>query len=122
MGTFSQPITLTGPAGASVTLEAIVDTGAAFTTVPASVLEGLGVQSHRTARLRLANGERVEWRLGHVKASLDGLEDTILCVFGSEAAPALIGAHMLEAFLLGVDPVEQRLVPKEGWMLEIRHA
>jgi predicted aspartyl protease len=100
-----------------VTLEAIVDTGAAFTTAPASILDRLGVQSHRTARFQLANGQRVEWRLGRVTAALDGVEDIILCVFGSEGAPALIGAHTLEAFLLGVDPIEQRLVPKDGWMV-----
>jgi len=63
------------------------------------------------------NGDRVEWRLGNVTAALDGVEDIILCVFGAEEAPALIGAHTLEAFLLGVDPVEQRIVPKKGWML-----
>ena len=117
MGTFSQPITLTGQDGNATTLEAIVDTGAAFTTVPAPIVERLGVRPHRTVRLRLANGEQVEWRMGWVEVTLEGVSEQILCVFGSPDAPALIGAHTLESFLLGVDPVEQKLVPREAWLL-----
>jgi predicted aspartyl protease len=116
MGTFTHPMTLIGPRGRE-TVECVVDTGAAFTTVPADVLERLGVQAHRTARLRLADGQVVEWRRGRVMAEIDGLEEAILCVFGSAEAPPVIGAHTLEAFLLGVDPVEHRLVPKEAFLL-----
>ncbi len=119
MGTFFHPITLTAPSGASETLEALVDTGAAFTTVPAPVLERLGIRPHRTAKLRLADGHLVEWRLGWVTAEIDGLQEEILCVFGSPDAPPAIGAHTLETFLLGVDPVEQRLVPKEGYLMRL---
>jgi predicted aspartyl protease len=117
LGTFFHPITLIAPSGATETLEALVDTGAAFTTVPAPVLERMGVRSHRTAKLRLADGDVVEWRLGWVTAEIDGSQEEILCVFGSADAPPAIGAHTLETFLLGVDPVEQRLVPKEAYLM-----
>lgn len=117
MGTFYHPITLIGPTGASETLEALVDTGAAFTTIPTAVLDRLGVRPHRRVRLRLANGETVEWELGRLLAQLDGVEEEILCVFGSAEAPPLIGAHTLEAFLLGVDPLQQRLVPREAFLM-----
>jgi len=36
-------------------------------------------------------------------------------VFGATGSPPTIGAVTLEGFLLGVDPVEKRLVPVEGW-------
>jgi len=117
MGTFFHPITLIGPTGASETLEALVDTGAAFTTVPSTVLESLGVKPHRTVRLRLADGRVVEWELGRVLAEIDGLQEQILCVFGSSDAPPAIGAHTLEAFLLGVDPLEHRLVSREAFLM-----
>ena len=42
---------------------------------------------------------------------------TIWCVFASEDTPALIGAHTLEAFLLVVNPVDQRLIPKEALLM-----
>lgn len=117
MGTFFHDITLIGPSGNRQTLNALVDTGAAFTTVPAALLHRLGVQPHRHIRLRIANGEIVDWPVGRVMAELDGVQEEILCVFGSEDAPALIGAHTLEAFLLGVDPIEHRLVPQEAFLM-----
>jgi predicted aspartyl protease len=55
--------------------------------------------------------------MGEVVAELDGVRATILCVFSPPDAPALIGAHTLEAFLMTVDPVEERLVPKEALWL-----
>ncbi len=116
MGTFFHPLTLVGAAGAR-TLEALVDTGASLTMLPAPLLEELGFQAHRTARLRLADGRRVEWRLGRVLLRLDGMEESDLCIFGEPGAPAVIGAHTLETFLLTVDPVEHRLVPREGLLL-----
>lgn len=119
MGTFFHPLTLVGPAGVSETLEALVDTGASFTTVPRSVLERLGVQAHRMTRLRLANGEVVEWPWGWVTAEIDGVREQTPCVFGAEAAPPVIGAVTLEIMGLGVDPREERLVPREGFLMAI---
>ena len=68
----------------------------------------------RIVRLKLANGQVVEHQVGEVVAELDGMRAPVKCVFGPADAPALIGAHTLEAFLLAVDPVEQRLVPAEA--------
>lgn len=117
VGTFSHPITLIAASGDTETLDALVDTGASFTTIPASVLERLGVRPHRSVRRRLADGRTVEWRLGWVTAELDGVRENILCAFGDPDTPPLIGAHTLEAFLLAVDPLEHRLVPLEGLLL-----
>ena len=118
MGTFTYPITLLGAAeGVSEPLDALVDTGATFTTMPGSVLKRLGVQVQRKVRLRLADGRDVQWEMGEIRAQLDGESSTIWCVFASEDTPALIGAHTLEAFLLVVNPVDQRLIPKEALLM-----
>jgi len=117
MGTFFHSITLVSPSGASETLEALVDTGAMFTTIPAPILERLGVRPFRTMPVRFANGQVEEWPLGQVEAELNGQRMPILCLFGSPDAPPIIGAHTLEAFLLAVDPVEQKLVPKEAYLM-----
>lgn len=120
MGTFTHPITLNSPSGEeSQTLEALVDTGAMFTTIPAPVLERLGVKPFDTIPVRFANGEIERWDIGEVAAELDGRRRPILCLFGSSDAPPLIGCHTLEAFLLAVDPVEQKLVPKEALLMEV---
>jgi predicted aspartyl protease len=118
MGTFFHSIRLIGPSGTTETLEALVDTGAMFTTIPAPILERLGVRAFRTMPVRFANGQIDEWRLGQVDAELVGVRMPILCLFGSSDAPPLIGAHALEAFLLTVDPAEEKLVPKEAYLMQ----
>jgi len=115
LGTFFHAIRLIAPSGASEALEAVVDTGSTFTTVPRPILERLGVAPHRTVRLRLADGRVDERRLGRVLAELDGMQEEILCVFGGPDDLPTIGAHTLEAFLLGADPVEKRLVHVEAF-------
>ena len=118
MGTFSHPITLISPAGdRTETCDGLVETGATFSSAPATMLENLGVAPQWSSRLRLADGRVVEHQMGEVMAQLDGIRRTIICIFGPPDAPALIGAHTLEAFLLAVDPVEQRLVPVDALWL-----
>lgn len=118
MGTFTYTITLISPTGdRRETIQALVDTGAMFTVIPTSLLEQLGVRPFRTMPVRFANGQIEQWSLGQVDMQLDGQRMPVLCLFGSEDAPPLIGAHTLEAFLLTVDPIEQKLVPKEAFLM-----
>ena len=118
MGTFTHTITLISASGdARETVEALVDTGATFTSVPAALLEQLEVATERTVRLQLANGQVEERRIGSVRAELNGSQGMIPCVFGEPGEPAIIGAVTLEIFLLAVDPVQQRLTPVTGYRL-----
>ena len=117
MGTFLHPLTLIGPSGASETVDALVDTGAMFSVIPAPILQRLGVTPFRTMPVRFASGGVERWQMGQIKADLDGQQMPILCLFGSPDAPPLIGCHALEAFLLTVDPVEQKLVAKEAFLM-----
>ena len=103
MGTFFHPTTITGRDGEE-TVEALVDTGADFTTMPGSLLRRLGVKPFRQAQMRLADGSSAVWDLGRVTARLDGQEEATICVFGAEEAPPTIGAYTLEGLLLGVEP------------------
>ena len=115
MGTFAHEITLLAPTGSgSETVRALVDTGTTFTSIPRTILERLGVSPQRSVRLRLATGEVVEQQTGEVVVDLHGVRATVICVSGPPDAPPLIGAHTLEAFLMAVDPIEQRLVPIEA--------
>lgn len=116
MGTFFHPITLIGPTGAQEHLQALVDTGALFSVIPTPVLQRLDVRPFDHINVKFANGQIEEWSMGQVEAELLGRRRSILCLFGSADVPPLIGAHALEAFLLTVDPVEQRLVPKIAYV------
>ncbi len=115
MGTFLHSISLVGPNGEQETVEALVDTGATLTTVPGHVLQRLGVRPVRQVRLRLADGREHSQDLGFVSVQLDGMDGPTPVVFGEPDSPPTIGAVTLESFLLGVDPVEQSLVPVVGW-------
>ncbi len=95
-------------------LEAVVDTGSTFTTVPRNLLERLGVEPSGRERFRIANGESIENDVGDATVRLAGKQRTTTVVFGEVGEPALLGTVTLEALLLGVDPIQQTLVPIEG--------
>ena len=112
MGTFSWPLRISSMDGQQTQdIEATVDTGAAYTTLPASLLRELGVEPMGKRRFLLADGRRIEMDYGEARAIVDGESVTTLVVFGDDDAPALLGAYTLEGLALAVDPVEQRLVP-----------
>ena len=112
MGTFTWPLRITSMDGQqSREIEATVDTGAAYTTLPASLLRELGVEPRGKRRFLLAEGRRLEMDYGEARAAINGENVTTLVVFGEDNAPALLGAYTLEGLALAVDPVEQRLVP-----------
>jgi len=112
MGTFNWPLRISSLDGRqSREIEATVDTGAAYTTLPASLLQGIGVEPRGERRFLLADGRRIEMDWGEARASVNGEDVTTLVVFGEDDAPALLGAYTLEGLALAVDPVEQRLVP-----------
>ena len=112
MGTFTWPLRISSMDGQqSLEIEATVDTGAAYTTLPASLLRDLGLQPRGKRRFLLADGRRVDMDYGQAWATVDGESVVTIVVFGEDDAPALLGAYTLEGLALAVDPVEQRLVP-----------
>ena len=111
-GTFNWPLRISNMDGEQAReIEATVDTGAAYTTLPTSLLRELGVTPMGKRRFLLADGRRIEMDYGEARATVDGESVTTLVVFGEDDAPALLGAYTLEGLALAVDPVEQRLVP-----------
>ena len=112
MGTFSWPVRISSLDGTQARdVEATVDTGAAYTTLPASMLRDLGVTPMGKRRFLMADGRRIELEYGEARATVGDESVTTLVVFGDDNAPPLLGAYTLEGLALAVDPVEQRLVP-----------
>ena len=95
----------------------MVDSGATYTVLPASILEGLGVTPHESRTFVMADGTRVERGFGRTWMSLDGRRDVSPVVFWSDDTLPLLGAVTLEIFGLGVDPVNRRLLPVDAFML-----
>ena len=113
MGVFNWPIRLDSMDGErSLEIEAMVDTGASYTIVPASLLSELGVVPIDKINLVLADGRPVEYDIGQAMPTLNGaLEYSNPSSFRRYNARALLGAYTLEGLRLAVDPARSRLVP-----------
>ncbi|MBI4336856.1 MAG: clan AA aspartic protease [Chloroflexi bacterium] len=115
MGTFKVQLQVGDTVGQrSITVEALVDTGATHTVVPRDVLAALGVEPIERVVFSLADERAVEYEIGEARVRLDGRERTTVVVFGEEGAMPLLGATTLELFNMAVDPVRRRPVPVPG--------
>ena len=117
MGTFHYPIEVGDFAGVRFeALDALVDTGATYTWLPKEILDRLGVTPEEQRQFVLADGREVEYDVAWVRIRVDGRNQPSLCVFGEPGTQPLLGAFTLEAFGLGVDPINRRLVPVRGYL------
>lgn len=115
MSTFTVSLQVGDLTGQQFTqVEALVDTGASDTMLPEDVLSRLGLEPVEQLPFQLADERVVQYRVGEARIRLDGRERTIPVVFGPVGVMPLLGATALEIFHLGVDPVQQRLVPVPG--------
>ena len=112
MGTFTIPVQIGNLDGSNfIDVTALVDTGATYTTLPASILVRLGIQPEGRRQFRLADDRIIEYSIGQARLRLEGQELVVLVVFGHEDAEPLLGATALEIFGLGVNPIDQQLIP-----------
>ena len=92
-------------------VDCLVDSGAVYSLISSAILERLGLKSHSARTFVLANGERVERRLGTAVFEYQGRRGDSLVVFGEPGDHALIGATTLEGFGLILDPFRRELKP-----------
>ena len=92
-----------------------VDTGAAYSQLPAATLHDLGWAPTQPPRpARLADGTPTTVALGEVKIRYHDQDLIRLFVFGEDDCLPLLGSDTLQGFGLGVDPVNHRLIPVEA--------
>ena len=96
----------------------VVDTGAAHSMLPASLMAQLRIMPHQELGFILADGSRVRYGYGFARFDIEGDARPAPVIFGPEGN-YLLGASTLEAFNLLVDPAGERLLPAEwvalGW-------
>ena len=119
MGLFEVSIGIGAFDGSDLTpVSALVDTGAAHSMMPESLLTRLRVQPLESQQFVLADGTQVEYGYGMALFRVDNRERPCPVIFGPEGNH-LLGASTLEIFNLVVDPSGQRLQPAEwlslGW-------
>ena len=98
-------------------VHALVDTGATYTSLPASTLTRLKVTPHDRLKFIHADGSEAEKDIGQTWVRVNGKSVITLVIFGEEGSPALLGAYTLEGVRLGVDPVNRRLVSVPGYLV-----
>lgn len=94
----------------SRTLNGLVDTGATYPQVPASILDELGIERMDTVSFRLADGARVDRALGRAVIEIQGIARPVSVVFGPEGSSILLGALALEECGLAVDARHRMLI------------
>ena len=111
MGTFRQHVGVrNGVDGETRTVLALVDTGAAYTVLPSSLLEAvLGGIPARIETFTLADGRTVSLPVGEARLQVEGREATSPVVFGPEGK-YLLGATTLQTLGLIADTTNHRLI------------
>ena len=111
MGMFTVPVEISNPwGGVAASIEPVVDTGAGFSVMPASLLESLGLEPVEQDEFMLANGEIRVCLVGDARFKINGRVRTTPVVFGDDGV-FLLGAVTLQSFGLVADTNEHRLVP-----------
>ncbi len=117
MGVFYVPVEVGIPGTRStVTVEAMVDTGAIYSMMPASLLVELGLAPGEVITFDVASGEQVDYPTSWVTFETHGRQGMARVIFGPEGE-FLLGATTLEDLRLMVDPVDRRLIPTRAPLL-----
>jgi clan AA aspartic protease len=117
MGQFRVDLTLLDRnGGPSRTVEAQVDTGAAYSVVPAVALESLGCRPVRTQRVVLADGRIEEWSVTRIDVECEGRRTTTPMLMGPASGAVVLGAITLEELGLGIDALNPRLIPVDLYL------
>lgn len=99
------------PDVAEIEIELLVDSGALFSVVPASILDALGVARRSRQEFTLADGTHVAYDVGEVSFAVGDFEATSKVVFAPEGTTPLLGAVTLESLTLMLNPVTRELLP-----------
>jgi predicted aspartyl protease len=94
-------------------IEMVVDSGATYTQVPASLLLQMKIDKKYKRRLKIATGEIIERDAGEIRISIKNETLTTMVIFGDERSEPVT----LEQFGLAIDPVNKILVPVPELML-----
>lgn len=115
MGNFWVEIAIADESGSRFeTLKTLVDTGATYTWVPRPTPEALGHSPEEDWDFELADGRMAKYGVKWITVRINGGAHPTPVVFGEPGTGALLGAVTLEESRLGVDAVNERLIPTPG--------
>ena len=92
-------------------VDAVVDTGAAFSWISRSRLERLAIHASRRMPFQAIDGRLLERDVAIAYVASNGHSVPDLVVMAEEGEAEVMGAHSIEGLGLAADPVQKRLVP-----------
>ena len=95
---------------AEIEIELLVDSGALFSVVPASILAALGV-ARKQLEFTLADGTHVAYDVGEVNFAVGDLDATSKVVFAPEGSDAAPRRRRTRDLALMLNPVTRELLP-----------
>ncbi len=97
----------------SVSVDALVDTGAVMILLPQDLVERLGLPRPKKAIVTLANEQKIELEVAtDLSITVAGREWETDCLVGPPECEALLGQLVLERLDLIVDPLKQTVTPR----------
>ena len=102
------------------TMAFLVDSGAAYSVIPAAELRKLGIRPTEERTFFLANGQLVKRKIGEARFTFEGQSATCVVLFGEEGDHALLGVTTLENLGLIFDPLRQKILPLPMMLAEMR--
>ncbi len=90
-------------------IDALVDTGATFTKIQASVAQEIGIEPKYDTTVELADKRLVQRKLGLAEIEFDGIRRPVLVVVSPDTEEPLLGYTALENLELKVNPVTRKL-------------
>jgi predicted aspartyl protease len=113
MGSFSAKLRVWNPSVPDKTeeVEAMVDTGAAFSWIHRERLERLGAQVLRRIGFRAIDGSIIERETAAVWVGSNGFTAPDIVVMADRNDLEVIGVHTIEGLGLAADPVQKKLIP-----------
>ena len=112
MGAFREDIYVSdGNGGPGMQVSVLLDTGATFTVLPASLVrESLGIEADRQENFTLADGSKRVLPVGDAQMAVAGKQAFSPVVLGAEGR-YLLGATTLQSLGLIADTTNHRLIP-----------
>ncbi|HXY78803.1 MAG TPA: aspartyl protease family protein [Candidatus Acidoferrales bacterium] len=113
MGSFSAKLRVWNPSAPEKAeeIEAMVDTGAAFSWIHRERLERLGAQVLRRVGFRAIDGSILERDTAAVWVASNGFTAPDIVVMAERNDMEVIGVHTIEGLGLAADPVQKKLIP-----------
>jgi predicted aspartyl protease len=113
MGSFSAKLRVWNPNSPEKVeeLEAMVDTGAAFSWMHRDRLERLGAEKLRRIGFRAIDGSILERDTAAVWVANNDFKAPDIIVMAEDSDMEVIGVHTIEGLGLAADPVQKKLIP-----------